>query len=275
MVPIPGPALDLAEVHSAVRRRRLYFLYHRVSELDCAHSYTLTVEQFRAHVSVFAEMRGVDCSLWPEVTFDDGHSSNLTLALPILQAHDLTAKFFVTVGWTGRRAGYLGWQDLMALRDAGQQIGAHGWSHRFLTRCRDEDLNRELLRSRLVLEDKLGIEITSMACPGGRYDRRVLSACRAAGYQRVYTSVPRAERLSECFLVGRLNVRSDMDTEQIRQLTSSGEGLSRLRRRYFAKKIAKTLLSDRIYDRLWWMFAGNGGGTEDDPERDDDSARYQ
>jgi peptidoglycan/xylan/chitin deacetylase (PgdA/CDA1 family) len=274
--PIQSPVLDLAEAHSDARRRRLYFLYHHISGSECAHAYTLTVEQFRAHLSVFVETRGVDCSLWPEVTFDDGHISNLDLALPLLQAHDLTAKFFVTVGWTGRRAGYLGWQDLRALRDAGHQIGAHGWSHRFLTQCGDEDLKRELLTSRLVLEDKLGIEVTSMACPGGRYDRRVISACRTAGYQRVYTSVPEMERFPQSFLVGRVNVHSGMGTEQIRQLASpSGKVLSRLRRRYLAKRIAKTLLSDRIYDTLWWMFAGNGGGTKGDPERDDDSARYQ
>jgi len=265
-MPIQNPVFNLAKAHSSAHRRRLYFIYHRLSELDCAHSYTLTVEQFRAHVSVFSETRQLDCSFLSEVTFDDGHISNLNLALPILQAHHLTAKFFVTVGWIGRRAGYLGWQDLMALRDSGQKIGAHGWSHRFLNRCSDEDLGRELLESRRVLEDKLGIEVTSMACPGGRYDQRVLSACRAAGYRHVYTSIPRTEPFSECFLVGRVNVRSDMGTEQIRQLNSpGGKLLSRLRRQYFAKNIAKTLLTDRIYDRLWWMFAGNGAETEGDP----------
>jgi peptidoglycan/xylan/chitin deacetylase (PgdA/CDA1 family) len=274
MVPIQNPAFNPMSARSEARRRRLYFLYHGLSESPCDHSYTLTVEQFRAHASVFLETRGIDRSLWPELTFDDGHISNLKLALPILEAHDLTAQFFVTVGWTGKRAGYLGWADLRMLRDCGQQIGAHGWSHIFLTKCSEEELKQELLRSRLLLEDKLGIEVKTMAFPGGRYDGRVVSACKTAGYRRLYTSVPETEGFFHSFLVGRVNVHSAMSIEQIKELTSpSSKALPRLRRHYLAKIIAKRLLTDRIYDRLWWMFAGKEGGT--DPEPDENPARNQ
>ena len=92
----------------------------------------------------------------PEVTFDDGHISNFEYALPILQSQNLKAQFFITVGWSGRRPGYMGWTELRQMHEAGQSIGAHGWTHSLLTHCNEKDLNFELGNARLTLEDKLG-----------------------------------------------------------------------------------------------------------------------
>jgi peptidoglycan/xylan/chitin deacetylase (PgdA/CDA1 family) len=256
---------------------RLFFLYHALSETPNDYSYTLTTGQFRAHAALWAEIRagGSPC-FWPELTFDDGHISNLKLALPILRAYDLTAQFFITAGWTGRKRGYLGWSDVRILLDCGQQIGAHGWSHAFLTECNHDELKQELLASRLMLEDKLGIEIRTMACPGGRYNRRVVAACKEAGYNRVFTSVPEAEQQFSSFLAGRVNARSEMTAEQLRALvTPGGKALRTLKRQYFAKEITKKLLTNRIYDRLWWKFSKNPENAETDFEADEDSARYQ
>ena len=119
----------------------------------------------------------------------------LSLPLPILQSRGLTAQFFITVGWTGKKPGYMGWPELRALHESGQMIGAHGWSHTLLTHCSEKDLQTELSSARLTLEDKLGTSITTMSLPGGRYNRRVLAACQEAGYTQIYTSVPRAETL--------------------------------------------------------------------------------
>ena len=112
--------------------------------------------------------------MWPEVTFDDGHISNFEFALPILQSRAIRAWFFITVGWTGRRPGYMGWNELRKLHQAGHVIGAHGWTHTLLTHCSARRLHSELVDARLTLEDKLGASVTSMSLPGGRYNRHVL-----------------------------------------------------------------------------------------------------
>lgn len=255
----------------------LHFLYHALSKADSDCSYTLTAEQFQAHASLFAELRDCRCScFWPEITFDDGHISNLKLALPILESQNLTATFFITVGWTGRKPGYLGWQDLKVLLASGQKIGAHGWSHSFLTECSHVELERELLASRLMLEDKLGVEISTMAFPGGRYNRRVVAACKEAGYQRVYTSVPEPEKRYSPYLVGRVNARSEMTIEDVRDLMlPHSKSLRSLKRLYYAKGIAKILLTNRLYDRLWWKFIKHPGREKTDRLIDEDSACYQ
>jgi peptidoglycan/xylan/chitin deacetylase (PgdA/CDA1 family) len=146
----------------------------------------------------------------------------------------------------------MGWRELRSLHESGQLIGTHGWSHTFLTHCAQEDLNKELSGARLMLEDKLGTSITTMSLPGGRYDRRVLAACREAGYTKIYTSVPRAQRVPSGFMVGRLNVRGDMTLEWIRNVLQPGSRtLASLERQYRIKAVAKRLLGDPLYEKFW------------------------
>lgn len=197
-----------------------------------------------------AERKG--SALEPSVTFDDGHISNFEYALPILQGRGMKAQFFITAGWTGRKSGYMGWQELRALQAAGQSIGAHGWSHKLLTHCNGRELHTELIDSRRMLEDKLGMPITTMSLPGGRYNHRVLSACQEAGYTQIYTSIPRTEPTPPGLIVGRLNILSGMGLDWIADLFESDKSaLPRLSRLYRLKTLAQTLMGDRIYEKLW------------------------
>jgi peptidoglycan/xylan/chitin deacetylase (PgdA/CDA1 family) len=233
--------------------RRLYLLYHELRPSESRYSYVVETGTFETHADLFVRLRKIDGSgLWPEITFDDGHISNFEFAAPILQSRGLTARFFITVGWTGQKLGYMGWPELRSLHEAGQLIGAHGWTHTLLTHCNDKALRNELGGARLALEDKLGTSITTMSLPGGRYNRRVLSACEEAGSTQIYTSIPRAEPTPAGSLVGRLNIRGDMTLEGISELFQTDSGaLASLGRQHQMKAAAKTLLGDRLYERLW------------------------
>jgi len=257
---------------------RLYLLYHELRPSRSSYSYALETAEFEKQINLFLKLReDGQSTLWPEITFDDGHISNFEFALPILQAHALEASFFITVGWTGRRAGYMSWQELRALHQAGQQIGAHGWTHTLLTHCSARRLHSELVDARLTLEDKLGTPITTMSLPGGRYNRHVLTACREAGYKQIFTSVPKAEPEPAGLTVGRLNIRGDMSLEWIAKLFQPGSKvLTSLERQYQMKTAAKSLLGDRLYAKLWAIL--NRQEPETDPEGAaalEDSAHHQ
>jgi peptidoglycan/xylan/chitin deacetylase (PgdA/CDA1 family) len=233
--------------------RRLYFLYHELRSTGSRYSYITSTEMFEKHLDLYARLRQQGSSnLQPEITFDDGHISNLSLAAPLLQSRGFTAQFFITVGWTGKKPGYMGWAELQALLAAGHSIGAHGWTHTLLTHCSDTELQTELNVARATLEDKLGAPITTMSLPGGRHNRRVLNACEQAGYTTIYTSIPRAESLPLGNTVGRLNILGNMQPEWIEKLFDPNSPvLANLGKQYGRKDAVKKLLGDKLYAKLW------------------------
>jgi peptidoglycan/xylan/chitin deacetylase (PgdA/CDA1 family) len=121
------------------------------------------------------------------LAFDDGNSSDVEHALPILARRGLTARFFPLVGRIGA-SGYLGAADIAELSAAGMGIGSHGCHHRDWRTLADGELHEELTRSRRTLAEIVDGEIFETACPFGSYDRRVLRALRATGYRRVFSS---------------------------------------------------------------------------------------
>jgi peptidoglycan/xylan/chitin deacetylase (PgdA/CDA1 family) len=249
--------------------QRLYLLYHELRSIETRYSYVTDTGMFERHLDLYARLRQKESPhLWPEITFDDGHVSNLELAAPILHSRDMTAHFFITVGWTGKKPGYMNWAELQSLQQAGHTIGAHGWTHTLLTHCSDLELEKELRDARQTLEDKLGTSITTMSLPGGRYNRRVLTACEQAGYTEIYTSIPRAESLPLGTAIGRLNIRGDMQPDWITRLFEpDGKLLDSLGKQYRRKEAAKKLLGDRLYAKLWALAnrkeASTDGGEED------------
>ena len=259
-------------------RPKLYLLYHELTTNKTPYTYALETKEFATHVDAFARIRSESLSaFFPEITFDDGHISNAESALPILETRNIVGRFFLTVGWIGEKKGYMDWQDVRTLCQAGQQIGAHGWSHTLLTQCGPKDLAHELRDARITIEDKLGIPITTMSLPGGRSNKQVLHACKEAGYVQVYTSVPKAEFAPGEFLVGRLNILSGMKLEWIQNLLDHGRGtLSALERQYRIKAAAKMLVGDRFYATIWAHLNRKGSDIDrGETGTHEDSAHYQ
>jgi peptidoglycan/xylan/chitin deacetylase (PgdA/CDA1 family) len=233
-------------------RQRLYLLYHEIRSIESAYSYVTSADMFGRHLDLYAGLRQAGTGYLPELTFDDGHISNVEIAAAMLADRGMTALFFITVGWTGKRPGYMGWPQLRRLQAAGQNIGAHGWSHTLLTHCNDHQLRVELNDSRKALEDNLGSSITTMSLPGGRANNRVLAACEAAGYTHVFTSVPKTEAMPLGKTVGRFNIQGNMQPEWIAKVLEPDSGvLSSLQRQHRIKQTLKSLLGDKLYARLW------------------------
>jgi len=246
--------------------RRLYLLYHELRSSQTSYSYVTNISLFEKHIDLYVQLAAHNNPLLPEITFDDGHISNFTLAAPLLQARGLSATFFIAAGWTGTRAGFMGWNELQSLHQSGHTIGAHGLTHKLLTHCNERELQSELRDARLLLEDKLGTPITTLSLPGGRYNRRVLQACEEFGYTHIYTSIPKAESLPLGTTIGRLNLLGNMQPEWIAQLfTPDSKLLSHIEQKYRRKEAVKKLLGDRLYAKLWAMVNRHEADADEDP----------
>ena len=78
-------------------------------------------------------MASGNASLWPEgclgavsLTFDDGMTSQLEVAIPMLDEHGLEATFYVPPRHENWREGLLPWRDVVR---AGHEVGNHTVSH--------------------------------------------------------------------------------------------------------------------------------------------------
>jgi peptidoglycan/xylan/chitin deacetylase (PgdA/CDA1 family) len=121
------------------------------------------------------------------LTFDDGYADAYSAALPVLQHYGFTATFYVVSGFVGQ-PGYMTWEQLAGLRDAGMEIGAHSISHPDLTTLDAFELARQLNEPKAEIETRLGVRVVSFCYPAGRYNGAVIEAVRAAGYENATTT---------------------------------------------------------------------------------------
>jgi len=177
--------------------------YHGLSKSATTDGlYTLPEEQFEAQMNYLTKENFHPISLreltnWltgqplPEksvaITFDDGLSSDFSIALPILKRHGFTATFFVNPGTLDTKD-YLTTDQLRRVEAEGMKIGSHGFDHIFLTRLDDGKVRDQLTRSKKRLEEILQKEVLFFSIPRGRYNRRILEVIREAGYRAACTS---------------------------------------------------------------------------------------
>jgi peptidoglycan/xylan/chitin deacetylase (PgdA/CDA1 family) len=141
------------------------------------------------------------------ITFDDGYRDNLEHAAPVLERYGYPAVLFVPIAYLddalplpheerlaarGVVNSTLDWGELAALEAAGVRIESHGISHRALADLALDEAAREIVLSKLRLEDRLGRPVRSFAYVKGseaHYKPVHLSLLRQAGYDVAFTSV--------------------------------------------------------------------------------------
>lgn len=121
------------------------------------------------------------------ITFDDSFESDYVVALPLLKAAGIIAKFFVVAAWVNKK-GFLSEAQIRSLHAEGMTIGTHGMRHRRWIGLDDRALDEEIIEARDRLEQITGTRVVEAACPFGSYDRRVLRKLGQARYDRIYTS---------------------------------------------------------------------------------------
>jgi len=137
------------------------------------------------------------------LTFDDGLESVYTNALPILEKFGYKATIFCVPGYSGKKAdwdiysgnAHLTENMIFELSKLGHEIGSHTVSHACLPYLNDTDLIYELKKSKEILENITGQEVTSISFPHGSWNTRVWRSAQKAGYRkgtvyRKYSKIP-------------------------------------------------------------------------------------
>jgi peptidoglycan/xylan/chitin deacetylase (PgdA/CDA1 family) len=156
-----------------------------------AGSRTLTVRELGA---ILADPSGRVPERSVVITFDDGFDDVHREALPVLDRLGLTATAFLVAGHVGATSRWLAaageghrrlmsWSQVRELAAAGIEIGSHSHTHPELDTLPAHLVDRELDRSRAVLEDGLGAPVTSFAYPYGYHTPGLEAALGRHGYQ--------------------------------------------------------------------------------------------
>jgi peptidoglycan/xylan/chitin deacetylase (PgdA/CDA1 family) len=121
------------------------------------------------------------------LSFDDGNTTDVAIALPALRARELWATFFIVPGWLGT-PGFIGERDVRELAATGMTIGNHGLAHHDWTDLDSDPLNHEVAEGRRLLEELTDTSVDTLAIPYGAYNADVLETLRGHGYAHVFTS---------------------------------------------------------------------------------------
>src|SRR6184192_1059608 len=146
------------------------------------------------------------------ITFDDGWKSQYEVAWPIMKKFEYPFTMFIYT--EGVRGGSLGggeaitWEQLADMRDNGVDIEAHTATHQDLReghtimvanpggkRSRtkltgaeyEQWVQNEVVGSKQLLEQRLGIKVNCFAVPFGNYNEHVKEIARNSGYEAMFT----------------------------------------------------------------------------------------
>jgi len=164
------------------------------------------------------------------ITFDDGYTNNFP-AFEELAKRNMRANWFIVANDIGKQSSWvdidtpsyplLSVSQLQEMQSAGMEIGSHTLSHCRLTLCSKEQVESELLNSRICLNDILNQPVSSFAYPYGLYNPKIRDAVATSGYKTAFTTRPGFRLV-------------DNDSLQIRRISiTSGDSLAT-----FARKLA-------------------------------------
>lgn len=116
------------------------------------------------------------------LTFDDGYIDFYYNAYNILRQYGLSATVFVPTGLIGQPA-YLTWPMIKEMHTSGViNFGAHTVHHYHLVPLSSDAASSELMESKKLLQDELGIPINFMAYPYGETNLTIVSLVQKVGY---------------------------------------------------------------------------------------------
>lgn len=151
------------------------------------------------------------------LTFDDGHIGNFLYALPNLKKYNFVATFFVTVDWIGN-GNMLNWEQLVEMSENGMSIQSHGMTHDPLVTLPEKRIRYELLRSKEIIEDKLGKKVRILSVPHGSIDSRCKEIAKEVGYQGICASKVGYFTYRNYFEMERIQIAERYDIEKFRRI---------------------------------------------------------
>ena len=201
------PAAPFGQIHEQARLASVPILMYHDIVAQKEVFFDVTPEEVEAHFqrikaegmtpispdALLAHLRtGVPLPNKPVLlSFDDGYGGHYQYVYPLLKKYNYPALFSIYLkkleGKTKRTS--VTWEQLKEMSaDPLVTIASHTVTHpkdlRLLT---DDELGKEIIETKHILEQKLGIPIRYFTYPEGKFDARVKQWAIAAGYKMAFS----------------------------------------------------------------------------------------
>jgi peptidoglycan/xylan/chitin deacetylase (PgdA/CDA1 family) len=216
-----GPAKPAIDTSASA----MALCYHNIEDKSSMKALTISVEQFEREMqgikdAGFTVIPMQDFIAWRRnekniphksclITIDDGWISSYTNAWPILKRFNYPFTLFIYVNYVGTGGKSMSWEQLGEMRDAGVDIQCHTYSHANLknpTLAHSLDarnmalvkadiaslgmdgwMRKEIIESKKVIEQRLGIKVNALAYPFGVYNEKARQLVKEGGYEAAFT----------------------------------------------------------------------------------------
>jgi peptidoglycan/xylan/chitin deacetylase (PgdA/CDA1 family) len=187
---VPGSELVVNGVEVPI------LLYHHVREPEggpaaAGAEYFVSPADFEAHLAYLEENGFTPIDLYALyehlnesadlpanpviITFDDGYDDLYENAFPILESYGFTATFFMITDFLEEgREGYMTWEMVEEMAEAGMRFETHSGSHADLRGQTADFLTRQVIDSQEALTRHIGYTPRFIAYPYGQYDQELI-----------------------------------------------------------------------------------------------------
>ncbi len=105
------------------------------------------------------------------VTIDDGHKTVLEAYHKVLKPNGIKPLLGIYPNIISKKEDAMTWEELQGLVDEGCEIAGHGFYHLYVNEKQYKkdlvEFNNEIFKSRLILEEKLGVKVLMYVYPFG------------------------------------------------------------------------------------------------------------
>jgi peptidoglycan/xylan/chitin deacetylase (PgdA/CDA1 family) len=152
------------------------------------------------------------------LTFDDGYKNVYTHAFPVLQNYGFSGTVFLITDYCGKMNDWAGhspavarrplvsWAEVREMSRHGVEFGSHTATHPDVSILAPARAEQEIRSSKKVIEDKLGVPVTTFAYPYGKYNAPVRQIVKRHFRGACSTKLGKARVGSDPYLLKRIDM---------------------------------------------------------------------